>query len=67
MTRPVQKLVVLPLDPVEESDDSSRGECAKTAAVLAPEERQHTHTADCGETRRWSDSVCDYVCVSHSS
>lgn len=58
--RPVQKLVLLPLDQVEESVDSSRGECAKTAATAMT--KRHTHTAECGEARRWCDMVYDYVC-----
>lgn len=65
MMRPIQKLVLLPLDPVDESADLSRGECVQTAATKTSNERRqhHTHTAECGEMRRWDETVRGYMCA----
>lgn len=59
LLRPVQKLVFLPLDRIEEIG-SSRGDCVSMAGQARA--GWHLHTSSCGDERRWCEERREYVC-----
>lgn len=59
LVRPVQKLVRLPLDRVEELD-SSRGDCLNMAGIGRG--MTHIHSQECGKQRTWSEKCWEYRC-----